>query len=433
MARLARHPGESLPTAMMTEAELEAAYRFFSNESVTFEALLEAHASSVVDRLKEDVVLAVHDTTNCRFGHADPREVGFLQTGKAGFLLHYALLVSSAQWKRPLGVVHAETIRRKRRTRHRKDGSGPQAAKWKGKESARWQRGIDAVEARLGGKGSAIHLADREGDQYELLSALVGSGRRFVIRACYDRRVDEPGLHIRELIDGQMPILSREVPLTRRLAKTAPEENRRHPPRNGRPAKLRISRATAALRAPYYAKGPASTAVNVVHVREVDAPRGQEPVDWILYTSEPIDTPEQVAAVVDYYRCRWVIEELNKALKSGCVVEDRELESYEGLRNLLAMSLPIAVELLALRSLARSDPERPATEMFSPSQLAALRHLSHRPLPQQPTIQDALWCIAGIGGHIKNNGQPGWEVLQRGMSEFLSFAAGWRAREASDL
>jgi len=136
---------------------------------------------------------------------------------------------------------------------------------------------------------------------------------------------------------------------------------------------------------------------------------------------------------VDYYRCRWLIEELNKALKTGCVVQERQLESYEALLNLLAMSLPIAVELLALRSIARSGPQRPATDFLSPGQLRALRHLSHRPVPEHATIKDVLWCIAGIGGHIKNNGPPGWQVLQRGMDEFLSFAAGWCAHEAADL
>jgi len=115
------------------------------------------------------------------------------------------------------------------------------------------------------------------------------------------------------------------------------------------------------------------------------------------------------------------------------VVQERQLESYDAILNLLALSLPIAVELLALRSLARSHPERPAISLFSKSQLAALRHISHRPLPKRPTVQDALWCVAGLGGHIKNNGQPGWQVLQRGMEKFLAFAAGWCAHEEVDL
>ncbi|MEZ4359867.1 MAG: transposase [Kofleriaceae bacterium] len=166
---------------------------------------------------------------------------------------------------------------------------------------------------------------------------------------------------------------------------------------------------------------------------EPEPPPGQEAVDWLLYTTEPLGTRQEIEDVVDYYRCRWQIEELNKALKTGCVVQERQLESFDALTTMLALSLPIAVELLALRTLARSDETAPATEVLSEDELAALRHMSHRPLPDRPTVQDALWCIAGIGGHIKNNGSPGWQVLQRGMEKFMSFAAGWCAAKAADL
>lgn len=100
---------------------------------------------------------------------------------------------------------------------------------------------------------------------------------------------------------------------------------------------------------------------------------------------------------------------------------------------MLALSLPIAVELLALRTLARSDETAPATAILTDEALKALRHISHRPLPLKPTVQDALWCIAGLGGHIKNNGPPGWQVLQRGMEKFAAFAAGWCAHAQADL
>jgi hypothetical protein len=436
--RLAKSPQESLPTALVTDAELEAAYRFFNNDEVTFEQLLAAHADAVAERAaSRKVVLAIHDTTTCAFPHADPEEVGYLPTGKAGLLLHLTLLVDTQDWRRPLGIVHGEPIRRTQKTRRRRKSPGTETAKWANKESERWLRGVLSTEKRLTGKAAVIHIADRESDQYALLSAMAAAKQRFIVRARHDRCVvdaDRRGLHIRHLVERAEPRLEREVPLTRRLAKTAPVARRNHPPREGRLAKLRFATTVAELRGPQYYTGTStSTTVNVVHVSEVDAPAGQEPVDWLLYTTEPIGTLAEIATVVDYYRCRWLIEELNKALKTGCVVQDRQLESYDALVNMLALSLPIAVELLALRSLARVGPDRPATDFLSRGQLAALRHLSHRPVPGHPTVKDVLWCIAGLGGHIKNNGPPGWQVLQRGMDKFLPFAAGWCARGAADL
>jgi DDE family transposase len=68
--------------------------------------------------------------------------------------------------------------------------------------------------------------------------------------------------------------------------------------------------------------------LNVVRVWEPKPPRGAPAVCWMLYTSEPIDTAEQLLTIVDQYRSRWVIEEFFKALKTGCAFEKRQLESY---------------------------------------------------------------------------------------------------------
>jgi predicted nuclease of predicted toxin-antitoxin system len=60
MERLARQPGASLPDALVTDAELEGAYRLFGNERVTFERLFDAHAQGTAERARDrKVVLAM--------------------------------------------------------------------------------------------------------------------------------------------------------------------------------------------------------------------------------------------------------------------------------------------------------------------------------------------------------------------------------------
>jgi hypothetical protein len=442
LARLAAKPSASLPKAMVTDAELEGAYRLFSNDRVAFEHLFDAHAFGTAERARgSEVVLAIHDTTNCMFRHADPREVGYLNTGKPGFPLHLTLLVDTREWRRPLGLTHAELLPRskpprKRGTKHKV--SSHVTAKKLDSEFLRWHRGIDITETRLAGSGAAIiHIADRESDSYALMATCLLENQRFIFRARNNRTTLRDGslVPIRDLIDGSEVLLERAVPLSRRLGAPSPRSRRAHPPRESRVARLCFSQTKATFCRPRIAGAhlPRTIDVNVLHVFEKDAPEGQEPVDWLLYTTEPLETTKHIEDVADYYRCRWQIEELNKALKTGCVVQERKLESLEALTTMLALSLPIAVELLALRTLARADSTSPAENVLNKQQLAALRHMSHRPLPMKPTIQDVLWCIAGLGGHIKNNGAAGWQVLQRGMEEFVPFAAGWCAREAVDL
>ena len=443
LGRLAAMPDASLPDAMVTDAELEGAYRLFSNEHVSFEQLVDAHAHGTAERARAaGLVLALHDTTHCMFRHADPEEVGYLNTGKAGFPLHLALLVDTRDWQRPLGLTHAEVLPRDKRPRRggtRRPRSNHASAKDLQREFLRWQRGIDITEARLSASGlSVIHVADRESDSYALMATCLERQARFIFRARNNRNAlhDGVAIPIRDLIDGSDVVLEREVSLSRRLAESAPRSRRAHPPRESRAARLCFTRTKATFRRPNIvgADRPKTIDVNVLHVFERDAPDGQDPVDWLLYTTEPLETTQQIENVVDYYRCRWQIEELNKALKTGCVVQERQLESFDALTTMLALSLPIAVELLALRTLARANPSAPASDIVDETRLAALRHISHRPLPKNPNAQDVLWCIAGLGGHIKNNGQPGWQVLQRGMEKFVAFAAGWCAREvAGDL
>ena len=69
---------------------------------------------------------------------------------------------------------------------------------------------------------------------------------------------------------------------------------------------------------------PEPIPVNFVQVREVDAPEGITPIEWVLYTLLPVDTFEQLWAVTEIYEVRWLVEEDHKALKSGTRVTARQ-------------------------------------------------------------------------------------------------------------
>lgn len=158
---------------------------------------------------------------------------------------------------------------------------------------------------------------------------------------------------------------------------------------------------------------PESLHLTLVRVWEPSPPAGEVGIEWLLLTTESAETPAEIMRVVDIYRARWLIEDFFKALKSGCLIQERQFESAHALLNLLALFLPIAVHLLLLRSCARDSPDAPAAEVLTPLQLTVLRHLSHRKMPESPSASQALWALAGLGGHIANNGWPGWQVLGR--------------------
>ena len=432
VAKFAARPDLSLPNTFETEAELEAVYRFIGNEAFDFDDLLESHRERTVERAERaGRVLALHDTTKFKFTHADPRKVGYLSTGKAGFLAHMALIVDSHRHRRPLGVLHVEPISRQKRSgrgSRKRHLSGRETAQWKDRESERWFRGAQACEEQLS-NCSVVHIMDREGDQYELLSQLLQLDGHFVIRSNHDRKLATGKQSLRVSAKQQPVLLEREVHLSRRLGSSAPRWRASAPPREARTTTLGVKATTVTLRKPRVVREELSDelTINVVHVEELNPPAGEKPVVWTLLTSEPIETPQQVSDVIDMYRYRWLIEEFFKVIKTGCEYEQRKFATLHPMLNLLAITLPVALELLWIRSRVSDDPDGSAEELVTEQQLELLRVRGHRQLPAEPTAAQVLLAIASIGGHLKRNGNPGWQVLYRGYKRFLEYEAIWLA------
>jgi hypothetical protein len=437
---LGRQPDESFPKVAGSDGQLEAYYRFLGNPKIGAAAILEPHRLKTAERAsKLGEVVVVHDTTEFQFGHADPREVGYLQSGKPGFFGHVSLVVSADGQRRPLGISSLETTFRAQRSRHGgRKRAGSTTTKLADRESQRWERGIETSERLLSTKTVPIHVADREADSYRILALLTQRGGRFVIRIRHDRRARLAGEEggewskLATVAAAATACLEREVPLSHRRGSSAPGRARSHPARKGRVAKLRFATTKLELKRPHYFGDalPATMAVNCVRVYEVDTPEGEEAVEWTLLTTESIDDAPAVARVVDLYRTRWTIEEFFKALKSGCIYEERQLESRRALLNALALSMPIACHLLWLRSRAQHAPDAPATEVLSLTQILVLRGIAQRPIPAEPSARDVLWAIAGLGGHLKSNGEPGWATIRHGYQRLLDFEIGFRVSRA---
>lgn len=438
VAAMAKRPDESLPSSLGTESELEAAYRLLNNENIEYDDLLCEHRDRTIARAEEaGEVLVLHDTTTCTFEHGDPDKIGYLPTGKAGFFVHTSLVVDARRHRRPLGVLHVEPLWRAQRSgrgRRANRVNGREASSWKDRESERWGRCVQECAEHLEGC-SVVHVMDREGDKYELCSQMIEHGQRFVVRSQHNRRLSEDGEaeSLREALEKAPISATRDVCLSRREGSTAPRSQALMPARQARSAVLSIAAAQVSVRRPTNVpKSHArSLTINVVLVREPNPPEGQAPIDWVLLTSEPIETREQVERIVDIYRHRWLIEEFFKALKTGCIYQERMFESRHALLNLLATSLPIAVELLWMRSRGADAPDAPAEDIVTPTQLDVLRKMGHRKLPANPTAGQVLLAIAGLGGHLKRNGAPGWQVLQRGYQRLLDYTAGWTAAQCA--
>jgi hypothetical protein len=427
--QLAERATESFPKALADESQLEAAYRFFGNDRVKPEAILEPHFVSSAKRASAlPSILVIHDTTEFEFGGNAEREgLGRLLRPGQGFFGHFSLAVEATPIHAPLGLLglesifrHTEAIPRRKRTKKHHLG-----------ESARWARAVESTQSRLAAPVRAIHLMDREGDSFAILAALNEKGRDFVIRSNHDRVLVDvtEQTHLRAAARGTTPVIEREVSLSYRPVIPGPK-GERHPARDARIARLTFAATQVTLPRTSAAGGAGAEtlSINVVHVLEPEPPPGEVPVEWFLLTSLPIKTRKQITYVVDCYRARWIIEEYFKALKTGCQYERRQLTTSKRLLNALAVLAPVAWRLLLLRHLTRHEPECPARDALTSSQVSVLRAVSKTPLPSRPSVRDALLAIARLGGHLRSNGEPGWLVLGRGFHDLLLLERGWCAR-----
>jgi hypothetical protein len=240
----------------------------------------------------------------------------------------------------------------------------------------------------------------------------------FLVRAAQNRRVQES---------------EEEISYSLTQARAFPSQASRPfevPARHGRQARstqLQLAFGQLTLLPPRQEPraGQDPMTVWVIRVWEEQAPEGEEPLEWILLTSVPTTTLEQAWERVDWYQCRWLVEDYHHCLKSGCRMEERQLQSVDGLIRLLGLLSPLAVRLLQVRALARQDPERPASEVIEPLMLAVLaQRTGHSPATM--TLGTFWTEVARLGGYLarSHDGPPGWRTIWKGWLSLQTFLEG---------
>lgn len=414
---LAENPDKSFPQAL-NGSELEGAYRFLRNVKVRPEKVLQPHIRQTVARLLgQETVLVAHDSSTISFNSDGNREgLTYSRGEKQNFVTHCSLALRADGSRRPEGVLAASFYVRQT---HR-DGTLQE----------RWNDHVQQVHQTGLAREQVVHLMDREADDYDSLEFLRKIGGRFVIRVSHNRRLDE-GL-LRDAAERAPIQAEREVPISSRRAKGGSKQRKIHPSRESRQAQLAISACGVEIKKSPQSKHSPRLQLHVVRVWEPHPPIDERPVEWLLYTTEPIGSAEQVLQVVDWYRARWTIEEYFKALKKGCSIERRQLGDFYSLKNAVALFLPIAWKLLLLKSEALVRPTSPATGVLASDELEVLCKSTTRPLPEQPTVSDVVLAIAALGGHLKHNGPPGWQILARGYTKLRNLVEGWNLRLSNE-
>jgi hypothetical protein len=416
------HPGASIPQAAGAPAAVQGTYDFFDNPRAQPDRLIAATVAVTQQRLHASTgpVLIVQDTTELDFTTGlRLRTLGQLGHAKhCGFFVHSALALTDQGV--PLGLLHQHVWERdpaqrgKRQQRRHKETAD--------KESQRWLDTETASVAAVAADRLVVTLADREADFYDLFATPRRPNQHVLVRAKGRRRIAEAD----DLLDSAL----RKSPVQGTLSVAVPRSD-------DKPART----ATLAVHYGRYSLRPPSThprrkllallPLHAVLVEEINPPPGVKALCWLLLTTLPVTCLAEAVQVVRWYCWRWRIERLHYTLKSGCRIEELQLETSARLRRALALYVTVACQLLYLTYLARQEPERCGGEVLSVEEWQVLwrRFRPGEPLPARaPSLRQVVRWIAQLGGFLgrKGDGEPGVKVLWRGLRKLQDMAEGYR-------
>lgn len=376
-----------------------------------------------------DVVLCVGDTTFLDYGSIVAKKEGYGPIGKGGngLILHSALAIEPEKgqsigllwqklWNRepkpkpPLDET--STQKKKRQAAARKEARN---RPFEQKESYKWVEALTTVENLVSQHTRVIHVFDREGDITEVfdqLRQLQHAG--VIVRAAHNRSLDSNSERLWSKLEAQPVSFEQEIELP-------PTQER-----SVRQTKLAVRFCPVNLRTPYRFDNRDPLAVYAVYAIEVDCPEGETPVDWMLLTTQVVADIQIASTILRWYTYRWRVEEYHKIFKSGCQVERYRLAA-DGMKALIGFLSVIAVELLRLTYLHRTQPLALASEILNPLELKILKAKSPKS-PKVFTVGWAVEAVARLGGYLEHRSKTpiGIQVLWRGWLKLHDLCEGWQ-------
>lgn len=419
-AALAQQTGASIPGACgANSAAVEGAYRFTRNEAVDPNAIAEQGFSATmrfVEELKPPLLLAPEDTTTLSYAH-DVEDLGDVggpssaaNRGGRGILVHSTILVDP-KTGRTLGLAAQNRWIRDddeygKRSRRKQ-------TPYEEKESFKWQKSAEDLRQLMGEyMPHVISVSDREADIYPYLANKLAHAERFIVRAAWNRRVSCEGEadHLVEVLRAAPVRGTAKVDL---------------PQRGGRPARsatLRLTAATVELTRPksLRASYPASLKINAVLAEELEPPSTEEPLCWMLLTTEPVAELDDIKKVLKFYQLRWRIEVFHKVWKTGAGVERQRMQTAANLERIAVVLAYVAVRLLQLRELFDSAADVRCDQILDEEmwKLLWVSVEKTKPPKKVPTGAWAYRALARFAGwtDTKRTGKVGWDTLWKGWS-----------------
>jgi Transposase DNA-binding/Transposase Tn5 dimerisation domain len=425
-------PGRTIPQTFQAWNDIKACYNFFSNALVSDEKLINPHITNTMARICEyPVVLLLSDTSELDYTSKEAMHGRERVTNtKQGLWLHPTIAVTPERLM--LGIVEANFWSRESEIREdqKKYRSDQDKAPIENKESYRWLKSYrkSCEVARTLQDTHIISIMDREADIIDIFEEVDNQRQQgryadFIVRSQHDRLIVEEGNESRKNRNKLREHLYNS-PSRGEIKFTIPSTETR----KGRKVKQQIKAIQATIKP---ANKKSCAKINAVMAIEETPPEGEEPLVWLLITSLPIETYDDAVKVINYYLCRWEIEMFFKVLKSGCKIEERQLQTTDRMKSLIIVFMILAWRVMFTMMLGRVCGEMPCDDVFDEAEWKSVYKILNRKkaIPKKaPSLKTFIEMVAMLGGYVPHKeNPPGVKVMWKGMSRMVDFALAWEA------
>lgn len=384
------------------------------NDKLNYDTLMNPYFANVkqeVDKLPK--VLILHDTSQLDFSkHKTTKGLGNINHNNGyeiGLMLHAALAIN-ADNKDIIGIINQKAFNRIPYDKSIKKGTKKYILS--PKESDIWPELVNNI-GNSNTKAEYVHIGDIGSDMFTFFKACLDHNTDFLVRGMHNRRLTDDDKAQNLITDikslSSMDIKNIEIPVKGTSKK--------------RLAILNISYSEYKIKPSYYLY---EDDISIYGIRVWEKNDNiDNPLEWILLTSIPIKNIEEAWEKVEWYKCRWLIEEYHKCLKTGCNIENRNFNTKDRIMRVLGILSPIAARLLAIKNISKKEPDSLAKNHIDTIRLKVLTKYKKLTL-ETLTIKQFWHSVASLGGFLgrKSDGNPGWQSIWEGWSRLQTMVDG---------
>ena len=400
---------------------------------MTEEKLINELTKRTARLCRNRTVLAIQDTSEINLtSHRNRLQsdtgLGRLDDAKGniGFKIHPTLAVDADTlhplgfatlklWHRPLDMPDRHIRKHKKLT-------------IQNKESYKWITASNSSKDILKDAKQVIIVQDREGDIYDQLSTVPDSKHHLLIRSKCNRNLTDGGLLWNTLSEAK----------AQGTYKIKVEGDKRRQI-NKRQATIEIRYIQTSVKRSSSALGNkvAQTPIYAVEAKEINGNQSN-PIEWRLITTYPVACFEDACLIVEWYSCRWLIEQIFRLLKhKGFNIEASELEQGWAIRKLCVLTLSSILKIIQMRLAYEEEGDgQNINEVFTQTEQQCLddlnRKLSGKTKKQsnpykKTQLKWATWIISRLGGWKGYAFQrcAGLITIRNGLEKFYLIYEGW--------